>query len=131
MPLVQIDVEEGFAPAALQALADGVHEAMVAALAIPPDDHFQIVTAHKPGQLIWDRGYLGVKRSEHGFALVRITMRSGRTVPQKRALYRGIADRAAAAGLRPGDVMVVVTENDLIDWSFGAGIAQYVPEETH
>jgi 4-oxalocrotonate tautomerase len=27
--------------------------------------------------------------------------------------------------LRPEDIMVVLTENTSLDWSFGAGVAQY------
>ena len=40
--------------------------------------------------------------------------------------YRAVVDRAAAAiGVRPEDVLVVLSENDAIDWSFGGGVAQY------
>jgi hypothetical protein len=29
--------------------------------------------------------------------------------------------------LRAEDVLIVLTENDPVDWSFGNGIAQYAP----
>jgi phenylpyruvate tautomerase PptA (4-oxalocrotonate tautomerase family) len=61
--------------------------------------------------------------------LVRITLRWGRTPAQKRTLYATIAARAAAAGMRPEDVMVVLVENALIDWTFGAGVAQIAPPQ--
>jgi hypothetical protein len=35
----------------------------------------------------------------------------------------------AATGTRREDVMVVLSENDAIDWSFGGGIAQYAPAD--
>ena len=61
---------------------------------------------------------------------MRITLRRGRTVEQKRALYRAITEGVSqATGTRPEDVMVVLVENDLPDWSFGKGIAQYSPGE--
>jgi len=41
------------------------------------------------------------------------------------ARYRAIADKVhAATGTRVEDVMIVLSENDAIDWSFGGGIAQ-------
>ncbi len=57
--------------------------------------------------------------------IVHITFRRGRSDAQKRALYRTIAAKAAqSAGVRAADIMVVLTENDRIDWSFGDGVAQ-------
>lgn len=125
MPFVEI-----FAPARRPAehtrrLADAVHGALVAAIGIPEDDRFQAISS--PGELIYDPGYLNIERSPD-FTLVRVTLRRGRSVEQKRTLYRAIAAGASqAAGVRPQDVMVVLVENDLPDWSFGNGVAQYVP----
>jgi hypothetical protein len=46
---------------------------------------------------------------------------------QKQALYREIAERMSATGLvRPEDLLIVLHENDMADWSFGNGVAQYV-----
>jgi len=64
------------------------------------------------------------------FLAVHITLRRGRAPEKKRALYRAIADNVnAATGTRAEDVMVVLSENDPIDWSFGGGIAQYAPAD--
>jgi phenylpyruvate tautomerase PptA (4-oxalocrotonate tautomerase family) len=58
---------------------------------------------------------------------VEITLRRGRGVVQKQALYREIAERMSATGLvRPEDLLIVLHENDMADWSFGNGVAQYV-----
>ena len=47
---------------------------------------------------------------------------------QKRALYRRIAELLAQnAGIRPQDVMISLVENALVDWSFGEGVAHYMP----
>jgi 4-oxalocrotonate tautomerase len=55
-------------------------------------------------------------------------LRAGRTNDQKRALYAHLAEIAARkAGMRPQDIMIVLSENTLPDWSFGNGIAQYAP----
>jgi hypothetical protein len=45
----------------------------------------------------------------------------------KRALYRRIAANLGNdPGLRAQDVLIALVENDLADWSFGAGEAQYL-----
>ena len=48
MPLVRIDLREGTSPDYRKALGDGVHRAMIEALAIPPDDRFQVISEHPP-----------------------------------------------------------------------------------
>ncbi len=58
--------------------------------------------------------------------LGQITCRSGRTVEQKQALYRGIAENLSAdPGLRREDVFVNLIEVARENWSFGNGVAQY------
>jgi len=128
MPLVRISLRAGRSAAEKQAISDGIHSAMVETIDVPPDDRFQIVTEHAAGEgLIADPHYLGIDRTD-GVVMIQIALRRGRTVEQKRALYRRIADNLAAAParVRPQDVFVTLVENDLADWSFGNGEAQYV-----
>lgn len=127
MPFVRIDVW-GTAPDRLEALGSAVHDAMVETIGIPPDDRFQVLTGHDGSNstLHYD-DYLGVHRDE-GIVYVAITMRSGRTSEQKRALYARIAELAHAyAGTAPRNVFVLLTENASVDWSLGDGAAQYAP----
>src|SRR5688572_16488777 len=127
MPFVEIFTAPGRSSARARELADAVHRALVATIGIPADDRFQAILPGAGAQLLYDPSYLGIERSAD-FTLVRVTLRRGRSVEQKRALYRAIAEGASqAAGTRPDDVMVVLVENDLPDWSFGEGIAQYSP----
>lgn len=61
------------------------------------------------------------------FISIQIFLSRGRTTETKQALYRSIAQRLATSpGIRPDDVMIVLTEVGLEDWSFGRGEAQYV-----
>jgi phenylpyruvate tautomerase PptA (4-oxalocrotonate tautomerase family) len=86
------------------------------------------IREYAAGDLIADPGFLGVARTGHPI-FVEITLRRGRTVEKKQALYREIARRMAATGLvQPADVLIVLRENDLADWSFGNGVAQYVEQ---
>ena len=58
--------------------------------------------------------------------IVQITWNEGRTVEQKKALSKAIADGLAGKlGLRREDVFVSLVEVKKENWSFGNGIAQY------
>jgi phenylpyruvate tautomerase PptA (4-oxalocrotonate tautomerase family) len=77
-------------------------------------------------QLVADPTFMGMERSTD-FVLIQIFLSRGRTTATKQALYRSIAGRLAKSlGLRSDDVMIVLTEIGLEDWSFGRGEAQYV-----
>lgn len=129
MPLVRIDVPANRDPLYRRSVSDAVHKALVDVIGIPPADRFHVVTAHSAEDLIFDPSYLGVTRTP-GFIAVHITLRRGRAPEKKRGLYRAIAENVnAATGTRVEDVMVVLSENDPIDWSFGGGIAQYAPAD--
>jgi 4-oxalocrotonate tautomerase len=126
MPLVQIDLLEGRPSEELTAIADAVHEAMVAHLEVPERDRFQILGEHGPHTLRFDRHYLDVGRTDR-FVLVRVTMSAGRSTEAKQAFYRRLADLLAdRVGLREEDLAVTLVENSREDWSFGRGQASYV-----
>jgi phenylpyruvate tautomerase PptA (4-oxalocrotonate tautomerase family) len=126
MPLVRIDALKADSDR-LAALGRAVQDALVETIGIPPNDRFQVLTSHDgvSSTLAYD-DFLGIQRDE-GVVYVAITMRSGRTPAQKQALYRRIAELAHEyAGTEPRNVLVTLTENESIDWSFGHGVAQYV-----
>ncbi|MFI7226455.1 tautomerase family protein [Nonomuraea angiospora] len=126
MPFVRIDALRADRQR-LEALGRAVHDALVEAIGIPRDDLFQVLTSHDGtrGTFRYDNGYLGIHRDDD-LVFVAVTMRAGRTADQKQALYRRIAELAEEyAGTEPRNVFVTVTENSLLDWSFGEGVAQY------
>jgi phenylpyruvate tautomerase PptA (4-oxalocrotonate tautomerase family) len=57
--------------------------------------------------------------------MINITLSVGRTLEQKRALYRRIADGLSAVGVRREDVWINLVEVTRENWSFGNGIASY------
>jgi 4-oxalocrotonate tautomerase len=126
MPLVRIDLREGTSPDYRIALGDGVQRAMIEALALPPDDHFQVITEHPPEGLINDRTYLGIQRSDK-VVFVQITMSAGRKPQQKRKLFQRMAEiLAESPGLKPQDLVINLVEVAWENWSFGNGEAQYM-----
>jgi 4-oxalocrotonate tautomerase len=128
MPLVRIDLRKGTSSAYRRALADGVHAAMVEAIAIPPDDRFQVISEHDGDSLVYDPRYLGIHRSDH-MALIQITMSGGRKPAQKRVLFRRIAELLAKSpGIRPEDIFINLVEVAWENWSFGLGEAQYTKD---
>ena len=123
MPLVHITGRHE--ARTLRALGDAVHDALVSAIGIPPDDRFQIIRTATEETLVADPSYLGIQRESP--VIVEISLSAGRSNDLKRALYAAIARGAEGVGVRPQDVMIVLRENQRVDWSFGDGIAQYVP----
>ena len=125
MPLVRISTKPR-SVGERRAIGDAVYTAMRETLNVPESDRFQIITEHSNEEIIYDPGYLGIARTD-GVIFIQVFLRRGRTVEMKQAFYRRTAELIHAnAGVRPEDVMIVLTENDSPDWSFGNGIAQYV-----
>jgi 4-oxalocrotonate tautomerase len=129
MPLVRIALLEGKRPAYKRDIADAVHRALVETINVPERDRFQLVTELGRDDFIYDPEYLGIARSRD-LAVIQITLSTGRTQAQKRALFRAIADKLAALGMRREDVWVNLVEVAKENWSFGNGVASYAPEET-
>jgi 4-oxalocrotonate tautomerase len=126
MPLVRIDLRQSNSPEYRKALGDGVHRAMVEAIAIPPDDHFQVIAEHSASDLIYDPQYLGVQRSDR-VVFVQITLSAGRKPQQKRKLYKRIAEiLSESPGLPPQELVINLVETSWENWSFGKGEAQYM-----
>jgi phenylpyruvate tautomerase PptA (4-oxalocrotonate tautomerase family) len=127
VPLVRIDLRRGRSPEDRTAIAAAVHQAMTETIDVPADDLFQVITEHDETGLRYDPRYLGIERDDD-VVYIHMTMRRGRTVAQKRALYRRVAELLAErAAVAPRNVLVVLSENELEDWSFGDGVAQLVP----
>jgi 4-oxalocrotonate tautomerase len=126
MPLVRIDLVQGTTPDYRKSIGDGVHQAMVEALAVPVDDRFQVITEHPPGGLIFNRNYLGISHSDR-IVFVQITLSTGRKPQQKRKLFKRIAELLAGSpGVPPEDVIINLVEVSWENWSFGKGEAHYM-----
>jgi phenylpyruvate tautomerase PptA (4-oxalocrotonate tautomerase family) len=128
MPLVRISVLKGKRPAWRQQLGEAVHEALVKTINVPAQDRFQVLSEHEPGDLVYDPGYLGVART-NDIVIIQITLSLGRTLAQKRALYRRLAENLARQGVRREDVWINLIEVAKENWSFGLGEASYSEPE--
>jgi|SRR6266542_3394391 len=116
MPLVRIDLVEGKGAAYGRTVGEVVYEAMIATINVPTNDRFQIISEHPAEALVFDPGYLGIQRSEDCLC-IQVTLNEGRTVDQKRAFYKAIADGLAARlELRREDVVISLVEVRKENW---------------
>jgi phenylpyruvate tautomerase PptA (4-oxalocrotonate tautomerase family) len=129
MPLVRISFRKGRQADFGERAGTIVYEAMVETIAVPRNDRFQIITEHDERTLVYDPGYLDIRRSD-GIIVIQITLSEGRSVERKRSLYKRIAERLnAELGVRVEDVFINLVEVKKENWSFGNGVAQYVTQE--
>jgi phenylpyruvate tautomerase PptA (4-oxalocrotonate tautomerase family) len=125
MPLVRIALRAGKPREYRRAIADGIHRAMVEALAAPEQDRFQVVTEHDADGLIYDPSYLGIRRSDD-IVIVQVTLSAGRKLAQKRDfMARAAALLEENPGLEPRNLCINLVEVAWENWSFGEGNAQY------
>ncbi|MCX4744086.1 tautomerase family protein [Kitasatospora sp. NBC_01287] len=127
MPIVRITLSADRPAETRRPIADAVHRALVEVVGIPAGDRFQTIEVLPRDAMIFDPEYLDVARQD--VVAIQITLRGGRTPEVKRRLYAHIAEGAAAVGVRPEDVFVVLTENGSADWSVGNGKAQLLDLE--
>lgn len=131
MPVITITLRDTTPPAERQAIADGIHQAIVGA-GFPEADRFQRILALPADQLIFDRHHPGLAapRSDR-FVLVEILLSIGRSVEFKRDLLAAlVANLQRSPGLDPHDVMVVFVETARENWAFASGVQTYVVAET-
>lgn len=126
MPLIRISLLKGKTPAQLRTMANAVHQALVDTYGVPANDRFQIIEQREPGEIIYDKDYLGIERTDE-LVFIQIFAGRWRDTVKKQALYAAIASRLSSElSMRPQDVQVVILSNDKDDWSFGNGLASYV-----
>jgi 4-oxalocrotonate tautomerase len=125
MPLARIDHAEGNSANYRGTIGQVVYGSLVEVMKAPKDDRFQIITEHPARDFIFDAGYLGIQRSKD-CVFIQVTLNAGRTVEQKRAFYKAIADGLhERLNLRREDVLISLVEVSKENWSFGNGEAQY------
>ena len=120
MPLVTISILKGKSPEYINAVADGINSAVIETMAFPDDDRYQIIHQLDPE-------CLQLQRCEGDRVMMHLIMRAGRSNKSKEALYKKVTESLAKnPGIPAENVLITITENHDIDWSFRGGIAQFV-----
>ena len=82
MPFVRTAVRKGTSAETKTAIVHGVHDALVTAIGMPPDELFNFVQEYDPADFFYDRKFNRIARSDH-LVVVEITMRRGRSDAMK------------------------------------------------
>jgi 4-oxalocrotonate tautomerase len=124
MPLIHISLRAGKPEAYRQAIFDGLYRAMREALSVPEGDQFMTISEHDAANFRYGNAY-GVIRSAD-VVYIQITVFDSRTVEQKKALFRRIAELLGESpGIRAEDVFVNIVDAAKENWSVGHGLAQF------
>ena len=84
---------------------------------------------HSGDELVYSKDYAGIQRSEQ-FTFIQIFFYPGRTVEQKKLLYKTIADKLAVnPGMRKEDIFINLIDVPKENWSYGNGEAQFAPPD--
>jgi 4-oxalocrotonate tautomerase len=98
---------------------DSLYRALREALNVPEGDHFMTITEHDAANFRHGAAY-GVARSDD-LVYIQITVFNTRTLEQKKALFRRIAELLGEnPGIRP-DVFVNIFDTPKENWSVGHG----------
>jgi phenylpyruvate tautomerase PptA (4-oxalocrotonate tautomerase family) len=115
VPLIRVEIREGWSRAEKARLLDAVHTAAVEALRIPDDDRTQILTEHPA-----DAFELPPGKGDR-FTLIQVTMFAGRSGDAKRRLYQAVVGNLGHLGIPPSDVVIVLHEVALENWGIRGG----------
>ncbi|WP_091918161.1 tautomerase family protein [Mesorhizobium sp. YR577] len=128
MPLLKIHIHQGHEQEYIKRLLDAAHSTVVEAFSVPQTDRYQLLLQYEPGHMrALDTGF-SFNRTDQ-FTLFEIISRP-RLTAQKRLFFRRLCEELqSACGIAPSDVMICFVENTDIDWSFGGGVPQFVPDE--
>ena len=124
MPHVRIDLLKGRSAEDRAQMGQVIYDALLA-FGAPRDDRFQLIVEHDRDGFVFDPDYLDIMRTD-AMAMIQITAVEGRSVDQKRALFKAIADGLSTTlEMRAQDVFILLVETRKENWSFGNGEAQY------
>ena len=109
MPFIRTNIPQDTSPATREAIVQGIHQALIDSIGMPPDELFNMVAGYAPGDFSYSRTFNRVSRSDR-VVVIEITLRRGRSDAMKRDLYAAIArNLQATAGVDPADVFIFST----------------------
>src|SRR6202000_2981200 len=93
-----------------------------AELHMKPEDDFQLIHQHEPGEMVFSRNFRGGPRSDD-WIVVTITDGLDRGERAKRRFYRTLVRLLQEGpGVRPADVFVMMTVTPAENFSFADGV---------
>ena len=123
MPFVSISLARGKSRDYLDAVSSAVHEALVQELGMKPEDRFQVIDQHEPGEMIFSRDFRGGPRSDD-FIVFTITEGIDSGAEAKQRFYKTLVDLLEKdPGVRGEDVFVMIHLTPPANFSFASGVS--------
>ena len=120
MPFVTVNILEGKSKEYIKKISDSINEAVIETMDFPDDDRYQVIN-----QLSDDS--LQYQGREEDRVMMHLVMRSGRSNKKKQAFYKKVVEYLNhRLQIKPENVLITITENHDIDFSFKNGVAQFV-----
>lgn len=125
MPFVRISLPKKFSQETKNSISISVHYSLIQEFNIPQNDYFHIIEELEPQQIKFPENYLDITHTSD-IVYIQIIAGQGRTLEQKRNLYKEIADQIASrTTITKNNIIIVLLENDgRQNWSFGNGEIQ-------
>lgn len=126
MPFVNIYLPERYPKELKNTISLSVHESLMEIFNIPEDDYFQVIHPVSPENLIFPDCYLDISHASD-LIYVQVICGPGRTVEMKKSLYSVISRKVSErTHVLSNDIIIVLNETSLENWSFGQGKAQMI-----
>ena len=126
MPFVNIYLPESYHKELKNTISLSVHESLMEVFHVPEDDYFQVIHPVSPENLIFPDCYLDISHTSD-LIYVQIICGPGRTVEMKKSLYSVISQKISErTHLLSNDIIIVLNETSLENWSFGQGKTQMI-----
>jgi len=119
MPSSVIEVRRRYRVDEEVAIIDAIHNALVSAFGIPPEDKHVRLISHEPHRFATSPTLAQPER----YTFVAIDCFAGRTVQAKRNLYHEVVDRLSGLGIPPDHVTIVLRESAVENWGIRGGQA--------
>jgi phenylpyruvate tautomerase PptA (4-oxalocrotonate tautomerase family) len=116
MPLVTITLLKGRSKEIKKAILTEVHDALVKCFKIPDSDRYQRII-----EIERDNFEFPSDRTENCVS-IELTVFPGRSLDAKRLLYKEIIERLEKLGVVPSDILIILNEPPLDNWSIRGGV---------
>lgn len=125
MPFVRISLPKVFSQETKDEISKSVHNSLIQEFNIPQDDYFHIIEELELRQIKFPETYLDIAHTSD-IVYIQIIAGQGRTLEQKKGLYKEIANRISnTTTVSKNNIIIVLLENDgRQNWSFGNGEIQ-------
>lgn len=125
MPFVRISLPKLFSQKTKDNISISVHNSLIQEFNIPENDYFHIIEELESQQIKFPKNYLDIDHTSD-IVYIQIIAGQGRTLEQKKGLYKQIASNITnSTTITKNNIIIVLVENDgRQNWSFGNGEIQ-------